>query len=115
MSELKRLKTDERLLQEQLDKSSQKYTGLLQEYDQLKETSNSSEIQSLLTNAQKKVEDVKMSCEKVHSIKLQIMSEVNDVVVDNIFDGQRTNKLKLHMVLINCLVYFTTVASVSHN
>ena len=96
-----------------MDKSSQKYTGLLQEYDQLKETSNSSEIQSLLISAQKKVEDVKMSCEKVHSIKLQIMSEVNDKVVDNIFDGQKTNKF-VHMVLINCLVYFTTVASVSH-
>ena len=77
LAELKRCKADENLLQEQLNKTAQRYSDLRQQHDKLKEATNNSEIQVLLTNAQKKVEDVKMSCEKIHSIKLQILSEVN--------------------------------------
>jgi len=76
MAELKRCKADENLLQEQLNKTAQKYSDLLQRYDTLKEVSDNSAIQMLLKSAQMKVEDVKMSCEKIHSIKLQVLSEV---------------------------------------
>jgi len=75
MAELKRCKADENLLQEQLNKTAQKYSDLLQRHDTLKEVSDNSEIQMLLKTVQMKVEDVKMSCEKIHSIKL-VLSEV---------------------------------------
>jgi len=76
MTELKRCKADEKLLQDQLNKTTQKFSDLSQKYDSLKEVSSNSDIQVLLKSAQKKVEDVKMSCEKIHSIKLQELSEV---------------------------------------
>ena len=70
VTELKRHKADEAMLQDQLDKTVQKYSALCKEHEKLQHLFKSNEVQLQLNNSKTKVMELKSLCEYMYVASL---------------------------------------------